>query len=164
MPDTKPKGSIRMHPLADETIAPAGFPLDRDLIGRLEASFAVLRPRSAELAERFYAKIFAAHPHLRKMFPDDMTAQNVKLVNSLEMIINGLKHPAQVRTRLAELGATHSAKGVKPEHYPIVCQFMLEAMAELGGTRWTKEVCEDWDTALVQISKLMIGTGRRCAS
>lgn len=160
MADNRPKGFIRTHPLADGAIAPAGFPVDRDLIGRLEASFAVLQPRSTELAERFYAKIFAAHPQLRSMFPDDMAAQNVKLVKSLEMVIDGLKHPAAVRSRLAELGTTHTTKGVKPEHYPIVCRFMLETMGELGGSAWTEEVRGDWALALEQISKLMIGAGR----
>lgn len=156
-------GSIRTHPLADGTVAPAGFPVDRGLIRRLEASFAVLKPRSVELAERFYAKIFAAHPQLRSMFPDDMTDQNVKLVKSLEMVIDGLKHPAAVRTRLAELGMTHTNKGVKPEHYPIVCRYLLETMGEMSGPAWTDEVREDWVLSLEQISKLMLGAGKGVA-
>jgi nitric oxide dioxygenase len=155
--DTRP-GSIRRHPLSeplaqDEPVCA----VDQEMIGALRTSFALLQPLGGELTSRFYAALFEAYPHLRPMFPSDMSAQREKLVKSLEMVLEGLDHPAMVRARLKELGELHTSKGARPEHYPIVCRLLTQTMAGLLGPQWTPELERDWNSALEQISRLMIG-------
>jgi nitric oxide dioxygenase len=127
------------------------------MIETLRISFALLKPQGSECAARFYHMLFEAYPQLRPMFSSDMSAQRDKLMKSLEMVIEGLEHPAMVRARLKELGELHTSKGARPEHYPIVCRLMIQTMAGLLGPQWTPRLERDWTSALEQISRLMIG-------
>lgn len=156
-PGPRRAGQIRMHPLAAADAAP--FKPDTELIESLERSFVRLKPRGAEFVNLFYNRLFAEHPYLRGMFPSDMAAQEAKLLESLKVVIAGLRDPAAVRDRLHTLGTTHAEKGVRNEQYPIVCRCMLGAMAELLGPEWNQTLEQNWSSALDQISRLMIEGG-----
>lgn len=150
-------GAITMHPLSPVTDAPTGVKLDEELIVTLEKSFAALAPHGRELTTCFYERLFLAYPRLRSMFPADMAAQEAKLLESLIVVIEGLRKPDETRGILQALGKRHAEKGVKPEHYHIVCDILVDTMADIAGPgQWSNSLDADWRRALSQISQLML--------
>ncbi len=137
------------------TSAPRGVASDAALIRLLDESFTSMAPNADAIAARFYDKLFAKHPPLRAMFPSDMAAQRKKLMDSLGMVIEGLRTPDAMQQRLRDLGARHTGYGARPEHYPIVCELILEAMHETS-QGWTPLIESEWRRALQLISSIML--------
>lgn len=145
-----------MHPLMPTDSAPPGVRIDEGVVRLLEASFLALAPKADELSTVFYDRLFAQHPGVRGMFPTDMTAQKVKLMDSIAMVIKGLRDPASFRGKLNELGQKHADVGTKAEHYPAVWDAMLWSMAKVAGPAWTPTLETEWRRALQLISAMML--------
>jgi hemoglobin-like flavoprotein len=155
---------VRKHPLCtsetDRRLPHVG--VDKDLVDRLDASFRRFDEQGVALAETFYRRLFTAHASLRRLFPDDMTAQRVKLTDALRAIVNTIRHPATVRAQVQELGRRHLQYGTKPEHYPLVRDALVGAMGEVAGDWWTSDLQRDWHEAITQVCEVMLeGAGQR---
>ncbi len=148
--------TIRRHPLTPSVAAP-GLKPDLELADRLAASSARCGPLTGRLAERFYERLFARVPQIRGMFPVEMSKQREKIGQTLEQVIANLRSADDLSGPLRELGERHVGYGAKPEHYPIVIDEMVAAMAEVAGAAWTPEDSADWSLALRVISERMIG-------
>ncbi len=60
----------------------------------LEESFAVLSPQGAELAARFYERLFDEYPHLTLLFEGiSIRGQQKKLLASLVLLVQNLHKP-----------------------------------------------------------------------
>ena len=152
---------ITVHPLSTASTLPPGVTADESLIKRLQESFRGLLESQPSLADRFYAQLFAAHPLLRAMFPQDMENQKKKLLDMLNLIVQNLHTPQTVRSTLKSLGAAHVTYGVQPEHYPIVSTTLINAMTELSGPAWTAELNSDWSSAIKLVTQIMLDGGRK---
>lgn len=146
---------VTIHPLGLESIPP-GLNTDQELIRRLEESFGRLTERAGELADRFYGRLFKTYPDVKRLFPEDMSGQKKKLTAALSLVVANLRTPDQVRGTLRELGQRHVGYGTKTEHYEMVCQCLVAAMAEVAGPGWSKELASDWLTALRMVSRIML--------
>jgi hemoglobin-like flavoprotein len=59
---------------------------------------------------------------------------------------------------LRVLGARHVGYGAQPEHYPVVGQALIEAMANVAGDAWRPEYNEAWAQAYeVLVGEMLIG-------
>lgn len=149
---------IHRHPIA----VPKGseplthVPLDRELIARLKTSYRMVRENGLGLAEIFYAKLFAAAPHLRPMFRTEPTIQAEKLIASLDAIVRNLEAPEENAEMLAALGRRHVGYGAKPEHYDLVIEMLVGSMRELLGSRADQKSLDEWRMALRLVSNQMI--------
>ena len=148
--------SVRKHPLFLESNAAQAVPVDRELIARLRASFAQLAPKAGELTELFYARLFAAHPGLRTLFPADMAAQRAKLAQTLAFVVASLEDSDKLRAATERLGRAHVGYGAQAEHYPIVAETLVGAMAATAGPEWTVALDRDWRTALERLAAAML--------
>ena len=148
--------SVSKHPLFLQANVAEAIPVDRQLIARLRASFALLASRADELTALFYERLFAAHPALRPLFPADMTAQRTKLAQTLAFVVAGLEDREAMRAALERLGRAHVGYGARPEHYPIVAEILVGAMATTAGAHWSEAQERDWRAALERIASAMI--------
>lgn len=149
--------TLKRHPIAvsSQRGALARLPLDRALIARLEATYLELRKHEGRLAEIFYAKLFAAAPQLRAMFRGDISAQSQKLMASLDAVVRNLADPESNAAMLQELGRKHAGYGVKPEHYALVSELLVDSMRELLGAAASAESLAEWRRALDLIGAQM---------
>jgi hemoglobin-like flavoprotein len=147
---------ISRHPLFVPDAAAAAIPADAELIAKLETSFQQIARPESRFADRVYTRLFEACPHLRSLFPADMTRQKEKLVASLRVVIDHLREPETVRSKLLDLGRAHVGFGAKPEHYPIVTLMIVGAMSDVYGPSWTRELADDWTSAIQLVSSIMI--------
>jgi NAD(P)H-flavin reductase/hemoglobin-like flavoprotein len=103
----------------------------------------------------FYGYLFAACPHLREMFPPQMTVQNERLFAALLKMVSLLDRPDALARYLGQLGADHRKYGVRPEHYAPVGEALLRTLRR-HCPAWGPAAEEAWATAYAAASDLMI--------
>ena len=91
----------------------------------LETSFDLIAPRGDELMDAFYARLFAAAPAVRPLFPQDMKRQKTMLLAALVLLRKSLRDLDGIVPTLRSLGARHVAYGAEPEHYPVVGETLI---------------------------------------
>lgn len=131
----------------------------------LQESLKPLMARGAELADRFYEHLFGAYPELQRLFAGtDMDMQGQRLLQALALVAKGSKRPKALARALDPLARRHVFYGIEPEHYPLFCRALLEAMGRVGGSDWSEAAAGCWAEALEWISEQMIATYRQAAS
>jgi hemoglobin-like flavoprotein len=122
----------------------------------LETSFDLVAPRGDELMNEFYARLFAAAPAVRPLFPDDMQRQKTMLLGALVLLRKSLRDLNAIVPKLRELGARHVAYGARPEHYPVVGAALIASMAAIAGDEWKPEHESAWGAAFEIVASTMI--------
>lgn len=122
----------------------------------LETSFDLVAPRGDELMDEFYARLFAAAPGVRPLFPEDMQRQKTMLLGALVLLRKSLRNLDAIVPKLRELGARHVAYGARPEHYPVVGAVLIASMAAVAGDEWKPEHESAWSAAFEIVAATMI--------
>ncbi|MEU9985511.1 globin domain-containing protein [Streptomyces sp. NPDC048045] len=142
----------------------------------VRASLPAVGAAIGEITERFYARLFAAHPELlRGLFNrgnQASGAQKQALAGSIAAFATQLlEHPdRRPDALLARIAHKHASLGVAPEQYPVVHEHLFAALAEVLGEAVTPEVAAAWDevywlmaNALIAIeTRLYEESGGRC--
>jgi len=123
----------------------------------LETSFDLVAPRGDELMDVFYARLFAAAPAVTPLFAaTDIRRQKAMLLSALVLVRNSLRDMDALTPKLRELGARHVAYGATPEHYIVVGEALIAALAEIAGDAWRPEHELAWGAALAVIAAAML--------
>lgn len=123
---------------------------------RIQDHHATLVGRMDEVSRVFYARLFAQHPEVRGLFPQDMTKLTGHLSAAVSLICRNLRNFDAMERPLMELGAQHQGFGARPEHYPIVCVKLVEALREVSGPNWNAQLELDWTELWDRVAQLMI--------
>ncbi len=119
-------------------------------------SVVALRPRMGDVADDFYARLFARQPELRKMFAEDLALQRRKFADELEMVMRAIPDFGAFVERARSLGARHSSYGVRVSHYSQVRAVLFESVAAALGDRWNDELAAAWHSAYDMITEMML--------
>ena len=123
----------------------------------LETSFDLVAPRGDELMDAFYGRLFATAPAVRPLFAHvDLKRQKTMLLGVLVLLRKSLRDLGPLVPKLRELGARHVGYGARPEHYPVVGEVLIAAMAEVAGAAWTDRYAEAWGEAFGIVAGAMI--------
>jgi hemoglobin-like flavoprotein len=123
----------------------------------LETSFDLVAPRGDELVDRFYARLFETAPAVLPLFAHtDMAAQKRMLLGALALLRRSLRDLDAIAPALRALGARHVAYGARPEHYPVVGEVLIAAMAEIAGAAWQPEHEAAWAAAFGVVAGAML--------
>jgi hemoglobin-like flavoprotein len=122
----------------------------------LETSFAVFYPSALEaFAVHFYEHLFALDPSLRARFPSDMREQRLKLMTTLNIAVNGLRHPRSLAPILANLGQLHNNIGVRGSHYQTMGAALQATLQQHLGAHYTPAIADAWTAAYLAITSMM---------
>jgi hemoglobin-like flavoprotein len=123
----------------------------------LETSFDLIAPRGEELVDTFYARLFRAAPSVVPLFAaTDMRRQKTKLLAALVLLRKSLRDLGAIVPTLRRLGERHAAYGAQPEHYPLVGEVLIAAMAEVAGDDWRPEYEDAWIDAFAVVADTML--------
>lgn len=147
---------ISRHPLLGNLPAWANVPVDKAVAQRLRASYELLLTDGSRVTAIFYSKLFERYPGVRALFPTDMRAQEKRLMESLRAVVQSVESPDGLQKELHAMGARHVKYGTKSEHYPLVCDLLLECMGDAAGNAWTPQLASEWAQALQIVSQLML--------
>jgi hemoglobin-like flavoprotein len=123
----------------------------------LEESFDLVAPQGDELIQVFYDNLFEAAPAVRPLFAHvDMERQRQALLNMLLVLRESLRDLDDIVPDLEELGARHVGYGARPEHYPVVGEVLIGAMAQVAGDAWKPEYTTAWQEAYPVVQDVML--------
>ena len=131
-----------------------------DQVTLVKSSFAAIQPAADVVASRFYARLFELEPGLRALFQSDMAEQRRKLMEMLAAIVDALDRPSLIVAEVAALGQRHASYGVVAEHYTLVEQALLWALAQQLGADWTAELEAAWRAAYTLVAATMEAAAR----
>jgi nitric oxide dioxygenase len=121
----------------------------------VQTSFAQVAPIADTAAAIFYDRLFELDPPLRRLFPEDLREQRVKLVAMLATAVNNLQQWETVSPRVKELGRRHVAYGVKPSDYETVGAALIGTLETGLGEAFTPAVREAWIACYATIAAEM---------
>jgi hemoglobin-like flavoprotein len=123
----------------------------------LEKSFDLVAPQGDELIRTFYDNLFETAPSVKPLFADvDMERQRQALLNMLLVLRESLRDLDDIVPDLEELGARHVEYGAQPEHYPVVGEVLIGAMAQVAGDAWKPEYTSAWQEAYQIVQGVML--------
>ena len=126
-------------------------------VEKLEESFDLVAPQGDELMRTFYDNLFETAPGVRPLFERvDMDRQRQALLNMLLILRESLRDLEDIVLDLEELGARHVDYGAKPEHYPVVGEVLIGAMAQVAGDAWKPEYTSAWQEAFEVVQGVML--------
>jgi hemoglobin-like flavoprotein len=79
----------------------------------VQTTFSQIEPIVGTAADLFYRRLFDIDPSLRVLFPEDMRDQKRKLMQIIDVAVNGLNRLDEIAPSLRALGARHTGYGVK---------------------------------------------------
>ena len=127
-----------------------------DQVKLVQQSFAKVVPIADQAAVMFYNRLFEVAPHVKAMFPADLTEQRRKLMATLSVVVNGLSNLETILPAASALATRHVSYGAKAEHYPVVGGALLWTLEKGLGDGWTTEVADAWTAAYGTLSGFMI--------
>lgn len=120
-----------------------------------------------EIADRFYERLFAAHPELlRDLFNRGNQASGTQrraLAGSIAAFATHLVERPDERpdVLLNRIAHKHASLGIAPEQYAIVREHLFAAIAEVLGDAVTPEVAAAWDEVYWLMANALIDIERR---
>jgi NAD(P)H-flavin reductase/hemoglobin-like flavoprotein len=103
----------------------------------------------------FYARLFAANPDCRALFPTSMTAQRERMFSALAKIVWSLDNQPGCTETLSQLGRVHRRYGVTSAHYKPFFAALRDTAKHFVGPAWTAETASAWQAALDYMSATM---------
>ena len=120
-------------------------PADRQAVVE---SFSRLGASQQFAMEYLYARLFAAHPELRALFPLSMESTRATTFGMLERLIASLHDPRETDELLDQLGRDHRKFGVKDIHYQPFFDALEATVEQVSGAAWTEESSRAWRVVL----------------
>jgi nitric oxide dioxygenase len=125
----------------------------------IDASVPVLREHGLAITTTFYRKLFAAHPELSNLFNmgnQASGAQQQSLASAVFAYAANIDNPAALGPVIDRIVNKHVSIGIRAEHYPIVGQYLLGAIADTLGDAATPPLLADWAEAYGALATLFI--------
>ncbi|GKW45577.1 flavohemoprotein [Planococcus sp. NCCP-2050] len=125
----------------------------------IKSTVPVLEDHGVAITTAFYRNLFEAHPELLNIFNHANQAQGrqqtalAKAVYAAAVHIDDL---AEIMPAIIQIAHKHVSLGVKPEHYPVVGEYLLKAMKEVLGDAATDEIITAWAEAYGVIADAFI--------
>ncbi|MGI5180276.1 globin domain-containing protein [Dactylosporangium sp. CA-152071] len=127
-----------------------------DLSRLLKESWSLVEEQQDKLASYFYARMFLNQPQLRDLFPVQMDVQRSRLLGAIVTAVQTVDDPDTFDEYLRSLGRDHRKFHVRPEHYDVICEALMEGMRTFAGDQWTHEFDQAWRDAYAVIAEKMI--------
>lgn len=126
----------------------------------VQHNWAMAIPNADAVAQLFYQRLFKLDPGIETLFMgSDMAAQRGKLIQALQLAIEGLDDLDSLVPVLEELGRRHQSYGVEDGHYDTVGAALLWTLERGLGQAWTEEAQAAWTEAYVLLAGAMRPAG-----
>ncbi|WP_203363881.1 NO-inducible flavohemoprotein [Bacillus sp. REN10] len=133
--------------------------LSEKTIEIVKATAPVLEVKGKEITTYFYKTMFADHPELLNIFNhanQEKGRQQTALANTVYAAAKYIDQLEVLIPAVKQIGHKHRSLAVKPEHYPIVGQYLLKAIKEVLGEAATDDIINAWAEAYEVIAKVFI--------
>jgi nitric oxide dioxygenase len=125
----------------------------------IDASVPVLREHGLSITKLFYSNMLGAHPELTRIFNmgnQASGAQQQSLASAVFAYAANIGNPGALGPVVNRIVHKHVSIGIRAEHYPIVGQHLLGAIAATLGDAATPALLDAWKEAYNSLAKLLI--------
>lgn len=126
-----------------------------EAIEQVRSSYAHLAAAERQLSARFYERLFAAAPNLRRLFPADLTSLQGHFEAALALVVRNLSEMDTLKEPLRDLGGQHVHWGARPEDYITARDALVGAIGSLSPS-WDANLEAHWRAAITAIIVPMI--------
>ena len=119
----------------------------------------ILETRGKEITTTFYRNLFVKHPELLNIFNhanQQRGRQQTALANTVTAAAHYIDRLEVLLPVVKQIAHKHRSLAIKPEHYPIVGENLLEAIKEVLGEAATDEIIGAWAEAYGVIADVFI--------
>ena len=134
--------------------------MDKHEIEIVRNDWARLRPNGRLLARLFYTRLFLAEPALRQRFGSSAEAQTQRLIQSIDIVVYGLRQPRVLLPLLAQLGRCHKAGGIGPAHYEMIGVALLWTLKIALAKSFTAASQRAWSNLLGMLAGILQDAAR----
>ena len=113
-------------------------------IDLVRKSFDALWPFRRKLAEQFYGRFFELAPDTRRLFPNDMEKQQLKLMDTLAAIVGTLDQREICQSVISHTGRKHEEFGVQRSHFVAFGEALIWGLQQQFGPEFTPEMQQAW--------------------
>jgi hemoglobin-like flavoprotein len=111
-------------------------------IDLVRKSFDALWPFRRKLAEQFYGRFF--EPDTRRLFPNDMERQQLKLMDTIAAIVGTLDQRETCQSIITHTGRKHADFGVQASHFVAFGEALIWGLQQQLGPAFTPEMQRAW--------------------
>ncbi|MCR2746845.1 NO-inducible flavohemoprotein [Limnobacter parvus] len=125
----------------------------------IKATIPALELGGETLTTHFYKLMFSKYPVTATFFNPTHQQKGTQpraLANAVLAYAKHIDNPAVLMNAVTLIVNKHVALGVKPQHYPIVGECLLQAMKEVLGAAATPEIIDAWAAAYEQLADMLI--------
>lgn len=125
----------------------------------IQSTVPVLEEKGVEITSRFYKNLFESHPELLNIFNhanQQKGRQQTALANTVYAAAKNIHQLHMILPVVKQIAHKHRSLGVKPEHYPIVGEHLLQAIKQVLGDAATPEILQAWGNAYGVIAGIFI--------
>ncbi|MDN7226667.1 NO-inducible flavohemoprotein [Planococcus sp. N064] len=126
----------------------------------IKSTVPVLAEHGTAITTVFYKNMFEAHPELLNIFNhanQKKGRQQAALANTVYAAAVHIDNLEAILPAVVQIANKHVSLGVKPEHYPIVGEYLLKAIKEVLGDAATDDIINAWAEAYGVIADAFIG-------
>ncbi|WP_413089214.1 NO-inducible flavohemoprotein [Terribacillus sp. 179-K 1B1 HS] len=134
--------------------------LSQETINVIKSTVPVLEEHGTQITTVFYEELFKAHPELLNIFNHANQArgkQQTALANAVYAAAVHIDKLEAILPTVVQIAHKHVSLGVKPEHYPVVGEYLLKAIKMVLGDAATPEILKAWEEAYGVIADAFIG-------
>ena len=113
-------------------------------IDLIRKSFDALWPFRRKLAEQFYGRFFELAPDTRRLFPNDIEKQQLKLMDTLAAIVGTLDQREIFQSIIRHTGRKHAEFGVQASHFVAFGDALIWGLQQQFGPAFTAEMQQAW--------------------
>lgn len=133
--------------------------LTQKTIDIVKSTAPVLAVKGTEITTAFYKNMFDAHPELLNIFNhanQQKGRQQAALANTVYAAATYIDQLHVLLPAVKQIAHKHRSLAIKPEHYPIVGEYLLKAIKEVLGDAATDEIITAWGEAYGVIADVFI--------
>ncbi len=129
-------------------------------ISTVKATAPVLAELGFTIIQRFYQRLFQAHPDLKNLFNmrhQESGEQQRALAGAVLAYATHIDNLAALGPAVARITHKHASLNVRPEQYAVVGEHLLAAIKEVLGDAATPAIVGAWGEAYQALADIMIG-------
>ncbi|MDH5435812.1 MAG: globin domain-containing protein [Gammaproteobacteria bacterium] len=126
-------------------------------IDLVKHSWNLIDSHAVEMSDIFYNRLFETNPEFRPLFSTDIQMQGKALMETLNIVINGMDDFEELLPGIRALGTKHTSYGVKKEDYEPVADALIYTLKNIIGQEFTPEIEQAWINVYEFIADTMHG-------
>jgi hemoglobin-like flavoprotein len=125
----------------------------------IRSSFDMMWPIRRHMADLFYSRLFELAPEARRLFPDDMEQQRIKLMDMIAAIVGALDQRELFQSIITHSGRQHAEFGVTPSQYVAFGEALIWSLERQFGAAFTPELGKAWRGLYAIVQHEMVRAG-----